>query len=278
MTTLVAGGTGTVGRLVVAGLVEQGESVRVVSRRAAGSDLPAGAEHVAADLADPVPDPKLFAGVDRMFLFPADGDLTPFLERAAGEGVEHVVVLSSLAAAGEHERDVSSVSGVHHRAVEAVVAASGLSSTVLRPGTFATNLLFWAHSIRFTGGVDGPYPSSRQAPVHEADVAEVAVAALVDDRHRGASYPLTGPQALSQAEQLAAIADALGRPLSYRTISPQQFTATMTRWMPPDVVAMLLRYWAETVDRPDVVRSSEPITGRARTLAQWAREHVDGFR
>ena len=54
------------------------------------------------------------------------------------------------------------MSGVHHRAIEAQVAASELPATVLRPGTFDSNLLFWAPAIRCTGGADGPYPTSRR--------------------------------------------------------------------------------------------------------------------
>lgn len=277
MTTLVTGGTGTVGRLVVQGLLEQGARVRVLSRGTSGATVPEGAEHVTGDLAGPVP-AQVFTGVRQVFLFPAAGDLGPFLDQAAAAGVEHVVLLSSLAAAGEHERDAGSDSAVHHRGVEEAVAKSGLPATVLRPGTFATNLLFWAHSIRFSGGVDGPYPTSSQAPVHEADVADVAVAALTGDALRGRVIPLTGPQALTQADQLAAIGAALGRSLSFRTITPEAFTATMTQWMPAGIVAMLLRYWAETVEAPDVVRSAEAYTGRARTLAEWARDHVDDFR
>lgn len=277
MVTLVTGGTGSVGRLVVSGLLERGEAVRVLSRRGAPEDPVSGVEHVAGDLTGDL-DPAVFARVEAMFLFPALGDLGPALRHAADAGVGHVVVLSSLAAAGEHERDLASASGVHHRAVEAAVAASGIPATILRPGTFATNLLFWAHAIRFTGGVDGPYPDSAQAPVHEADVADVAVAALTDPRHRGATYALTGPQALTQAEQLAAIGGAIGRRLTYRRVTPEEYTATMTQWMAPDLVAMMVRYWRETVERADVVRSAEPVVGRARTLARWAADHADDFR
>jgi len=276
MTTLVTGGTGTIGRLVARGLLERQVPVRIASRRVP-QEVPAGAEHVTVDLTGPLP-AGLFDGVRQLFLFPADGDLAPALKEAAGAGVEHVVVLSSLAAAGEKERDLTSDSGLHHRAVEEAVAASGLPTTTLRPGTFATNLLFWAHSIRFSGGVDGPYPTSAQAPVHEADIADVAVAALTDERHRGTVHRLTGPQALTQADQLAVIAAALGRPLTYRTITPEQFTATMSQWMPPGIIAMMLRYWAETVDEPDAVTSTEAITGRTRSLTEWACDHVADFR
>lgn len=276
MTTLVTGGTGTIGRLVVRGLQERGLPVRVLSRRGP-DDLPDGVDHVAADLAGPVPD-AAFEGVDRLFLFPADGDLSPFLKQAREAGVGHVVVLSSLAAAGEKERDRDSESALHHRRVEDAVAASGLPATVLRPGNFAANLLFWSHAIRFTGGVEGPYPDAAQTLVHEADVADVAVAALTAPDPIPAVHVVTGPEVLTQAEQLATIGAALGRPLEYRTISPEQFTATMTQWMSPGIVAMLLRYWSETVSEPDVARSAEPLTGRARTLAEWVADHVDAFR
>ena len=276
MTTLVTGGTGTIGRLVVRGLIEHRIPVRVLSRTTPG-ELPPGVTHVAADLTGQLP-PDVFRDVDQLFLFPADGDLAPALKQAAADGVQHVVVLSSLAAAGEKERDLESESGLHHRRVEDAVRASGLPATILRPGNFATNLLFWADSIRYTGGVDGPYPTSAQAPVHEADIADVAVAALLDERFRGRVIPLTGPQALTQTEQLATVGAAIGRDLTFRTVTPQQFTDTMSQWMSPGIIALLLRYWSETVDEPDAVHSSEAVTGRARTLAAWAADHAADFR
>ncbi|MFN8074565.1 MAG: NAD(P)H-binding protein [Kineosporiaceae bacterium] len=275
MTTLVTGGTGTVGRAIVQGLLERGLPVRVLSRTPPAAPLP-GVEYVTGDLAGEL-SPSVLAGVRRLFLFPAPGDLQPTLKLAAAEGVEHLVVLSSLAAAGEKERDRESESGIHHRAVESAVADSGIPATILRPGMFATNLLFWASSIRFSGGVDGPYPTSAQAPLHERDLADVALAALTDPSPTPRIVPLTGPVALTQAEQLETIAAALGRPLTFRTISPEQFTATMTQWMPAGIVAMLLRYWAETVDEPDAVHPASAVTGRSRTLAEWARDHVADF-
>jgi hypothetical protein len=53
----------------------------------------------------------------------------------------------------------------------------------------------------------------------------------------------------------------------------------MAQYMPPPVIKMLLDYWSDTVDEPDVVRSTvEDVTGRpARALAEWARDHVADF-
>lgn len=73
----------------------------------------------------------------------------------------------------------------HHRAVEQAVEKAGPGYTFLRPGSFANNLLFWAHTIKTMGMVAGPYPQSAQSLIHEADVAAVAVTVLTTDEHTG---------------------------------------------------------------------------------------------
>jgi hypothetical protein len=90
---------------------------------------------------------------------------------------------------------------------------------------------------------------------------------------------LTGPQSLTQADQLKAIGAAIGQELAYCTITPEQFTQSMSQFMPADVSKMMLDYWSDTVEQPDLVRPTvEQITGRqARTLAQWASDHVSDF-
>jgi uncharacterized protein YbjT (DUF2867 family) len=278
VSVLVTGSTGSIGHRVVSGLLHAGEEVRALTRDPAAAEFDPRVGVVAGDLtAVEVPE-GLLDGVRQVFVFPATGGVAAFVAAAARAGVQRLVVLSSLAAAGGHERDLVSMSGVHHREIEAQVAASGLPATVLRPGTFDANLLFWAPAIRSTGGVEGPYPTARQAPVHEADVADVAVAALLDERHRDRVYALTGPEALSQVEQLDTIGRAIGRDLTYRRVAVDAYRESMARYMPLPAIDMLLAYWSDTVTEPDVVRSAEPITGRARSLAEWAEENAGAFR
>lgn len=273
---LVTGATGAVGRHLVPALLEAGVRVRALTRAPGSAALPAGAEVVAGSFAD-LP-PGVFDGVGAAFVFPAAG-ASDFATRAAAAGVRHLVLLSSLAAALEHPRDRGSVSQLHHSAVEDAVRASGAAWTVLRPGTFANNLLAWAPSIRATGSVSGPYPTSAQAPVHEADVAAAAAAALTRDGHEGRTHPITGPQALTRLAQLETIGAATGRRLVFTETSPEEFRAQMERYgVAQPVVDMVLDHWRDTVEVPDVVRSAESITGRpARTLAQWARDHAADF-
>jgi uncharacterized protein YbjT (DUF2867 family) len=277
---LVTGATGAVGRQLVDDLLERGATVRALSRDPDRASLPPAVEVVRGDLAgdDPLPE-EVFAGVRRAFVFPAEGGVERFAEQASAAGVEHFVVLSSLAAAGEHERDLRSPSHHHHLAVERAVQATGADWTILRPGTFATNLLAWRHALSQGDVVSGPYARSAQAPIHEADVAAVAAVALTEDGHRGRTYALTGPEALTRAEQLQAIGDAVGRTLTYHETSPEAFEESMRAFMPAPIIRMLLDYWSDTVAAPDVVRPTvEQVTGRpARTLAQWAADHASDF-
>ena len=273
---LVTGATGQVGRRLVSELLEAGASVRALTRSPATAGLPDLVDLVTGEFAD-LPD-GIFDDVAAAFVFPAQG-AADFAAAAAAAGVPRLVLLSSLAAALEHERDRGSASQVHHSRIEDAVRGSGTAWTILRPGTFANNLLSWAQPIRFSGGVTGPYPTSAQAPIHEADVAAAAAAALTHDGHDGQIYPMTGPQALTRVAQLDVIGAAIGRELTFTETTPAEFRAEMSRYgVGDDIVAMLLDYWRDTVDEPDTVRSPERLTSRpARTLAQWAREHAGDF-
>lgn len=280
MTHLITGATGAIGRIIVDQLVAAGADVAALTRKPDEANLPAAVKVFQGDLTQSEFPEGLLAGVKRIFLFPVYGNIHPFLSQGKAAGVEHIVVLSSLAAAAEFPRDLDSPSYRHHRGIEQAVDASGMQYTFLRPGSFANNLRFWAHTIKTMRTVFGPYAQSAQALIHEADVADVAVAVLkAADQHRGAMYRLTGPESLTQVEQLMTIGAAIGQELRFQEISPEQFTQSMSQYMPADIIQMMLDYWCDTVDQPDIVRPDvEQITGRpTRTLAQWAADHAADF-
>jgi len=279
MTILISGATGAVGRNLVSQLVTAGHSVRVLTRDPT-KPIAKGAEVVTGDFVAGNLPAETFKGVRKVFVFPAQGGVDAFVQQAKDSGVEHFVVLSSLAAAMEHPRDQGSVSAMHHLKIERSVQSTGVPATILRPGTFALNLLAWAQPLKFGNTVSGPYAASAQAPIHEADVAAVAAVALTEPGHEGNIYAMTGPQALTRVQQLAAIGDAIGRKLQFVEITPEEFRAAMSKFMPELIIKMLLDYWSDTVSKPDAVRPTvEEVTGRrARSLAQWAGDHVADFR
>lgn len=278
MTILVTGATGHVGRVVAERLLEAGEHVRALTRRPATAGLPENAEVVAGDLTDADALPAgLFDGVDRMYLFPIAQTAGDVLARAAAAGVRRVVTLSALAA--EMDGGDNAI-GDRHLTVERAVEAAGVEWTHLRPGPFAVNQLAWAPSIRAEGVVRAPYPRAHQAPIHEADIAEVAVTALLEDGHAGAAYALSGPESLTQAERAAAIGAAIGREIRFEEQPPADARAAMTAHLPGPAADMLLGYMASSVDKPaPILPAVQRVLGRpGRTFAQWAADHADDFR
>jgi uncharacterized protein YbjT (DUF2867 family) len=279
VTYLITGATGPIGRNLVLALLQAGHAVRVTTRSPEKANFPAEVEVVVGDFTTGDLPHAAFANVTAAFVFPALGGIDRFLTSVQRSSIERLVVLSSLAAAGAHERDRGSASSLHHSAIEAAVAATDIPATVLRPGDMANNLLYWSWPIKTAGTVYAPYGDSAQAPIHEADVAAVAAVALTGSGHAGKLYPMTGPQAITRRQQLATIGAAIGRNLTYVEIEPEQFAEQMAAYMAPDIIKMLLDYWSDTVAQPDeVLTTVQDVTGRpARSLAQWAADHASDF-
>lgn len=269
MTILITGATGNVGRLLVSELVSRGADVRALSRQAA-PELPVPvAQGDLTTMTD-------FEGVESLFLFPAEEGVDEFVSRAVAAGVTRFVVLSSLAVSELNARDAGSASALHHRAVEVAVTGRTDDWTILRPGNFANNLLFWSFAIRSGYPVRMPYPTSSQVLIHEKDVALAAAIALTSPGHDGKTYELTGPASLTKLEQLAAISVAIGHDIPSAEITPDEFRADMAQYMDAGIVDMLLRYWSETVDAPEP--PLPPVLGITPTaLADWAVDHRADF-
>jgi uncharacterized protein YbjT (DUF2867 family) len=103
-----------------------------------------------------------------------------------------------------------------HKQIELLIATSGLEWTFLRPGMLAGNgLVWWAPQIRAGDVVRWPYLAAPTSPIDERDIAGVAVRALCDEGHVGREYVLTGPESLSQREQLSTVATVIWRALRH---------------------------------------------------------------
>ena len=165
--------------------------------------------------------------------------------------------------------------------IERAIEGSGLAWTFLRPGMFAANALgWWGPRIRSGAAVRWPYLSVATAPIHEGDIAAVAVKALCEESFAKGEYVLTGPESLTQGEQITAIGRAIGRTLQVEEISPDEARSEWANRMPVGVVNILLDAWGAAAGRPAFVTSTfEEITGwPARTFREWALEHAAEFR
>jgi uncharacterized protein YbjT (DUF2867 family) len=104
------------------------------------------------------------------------------------------------------------------------------------------------------------------------DIAEVAVAALTDDRHSGQLYELTGPRSLTFAEAAAEIAEATGREVRYVPVSLEEHATEATEHgVPAEVVELLTYLFAEVVDG----RNASTTDGVRRALGRQPRDFAD---
>ncbi len=278
---LVIGATGTVGREVVSQLVSTGAQVRAMSRNPDKAGLPPQVEVMRGELTAPETLDACLVGVDSVFLVwvapPAAAAAA--LERIAKHAQRIVFLSSPIKTAHPFFQQPNPMREVTAQ-IERLIETSGLQWTILRPGMFAANALrWWAPQIRRGDHVRWPYLAAPTAPIHEHDIAKVAVRALCESGHGGGEYVLTGPQSLSQLEQVSIIGRVIGRTLRIEEMSPDETRREWLQTMPAFVVNMLLDAWAAAIGQPAFVTSTvNEITGEpARTFLEWTTDHVAEF-
>ena len=281
---LVIGATGNVGRQVVSQL-PAGVRVRALARNPHTAGLPPHVDVVRGDLTVAETLDECLDGIDAVFLVwtAAPAAVAPALERIA-KHARRIVFLSSpyKTAHPFFQRAQPNPLAALHAQIERSIETSGRQWTFLRPGMLSANALFWwAPGIR--AGCDivrWPHIAAPTTPIHERDIAAVAVRALCEDGHAGAEYVLTGPRSLSQLEQISTIGSVIGRSLRVEEMSPDEARREMLALMPAFVVNMLLDAWAGAVGQPAFVTSTvADITGApARTFHDWATDHAAEFR
>ena len=147
----------------------------------------------------------------------------------AHTGRPHVVKFSGLGA-GVADTAIQR----QHAETDALLQASGLPYTILRPNSFFQNLLLSAGTIKDHGAFYLPMRDGKQSLVDVRDVATVAVKVLTEPGHEGQVYEITGPESLSYAEVAATLSRVLGRPVRYVDVPPEVARDSMLRaGMPP---------------------------------------------
>jgi uncharacterized protein YbjT (DUF2867 family) len=279
---LVIGATGNVGRNVISELIAANTRVRALTRNPDSANLPSQVEIVRGDLTVPDTLAGPLDDVDAVFLVwtaPATAS-APALARIA-KHVPRVVFLSSPHQTAHPFFQQPNPVATMHAEIERLIETSGLQWTFLRPGMFATNGLFWwAPQIRAGNIVRWPYAEAPTAPIHERDIAAVAARILCEEGHGGKDYVLTGPQSLSQFEQVKIIGEVIGRSLRFEELSPDEARRELLPLMPLPVIDMLLNAWAAAIGQSAFVTSAvAEITGtEARTFRNWAIDHSADFR
>lgn len=207
-TVMVMGLRGKTGRRVAAALLRlEGVAVRGGTRMTS-SDVP-GITLCRFEWEDSGTWAGALAGVEAVYLIkPKTVDpaatVASFL-RSAGN-LQRIVLLSEIDAGNRDE-------ATDERRVERVVESSPIAWTILRPNWFMQNFTepsFYLEDIREAGEIIVPSGGQATSFVDTRDIADVAVAALLDSGHAGQVYTLTGPRALTWAEVTELIGEAAG--------------------------------------------------------------------
>jgi len=276
---LITGATGTIGARVAEGLRAAGVPVRLATRRPEKTDTP-GVESVRFDFVDAETWGPAFDGVHTAFIVRPPQvsnvrrDMVPALEAARDAGVRHMVLLSL--------QGVESVPFVPHAAIEKWIREAGIDWTFVRPSFFMENLTgVHAADIRDRDRIVVPAGKGRTSFVAAADVAAVAVAALVDPAaHRGLAWTPTGAEALTYGDVADVLTETLGRQITYARPGAWRYAAHARRvlglpWGMVGVTTALytiarLGRAAGVTDDVRLATGTAPIS-----MGQWAAENAE---
>ena len=183
-----------------------------------------------------------------------------FADLAVKSGVPRLVLLAGRGEeAAEH--------------AEQAVRDSGADLTIVRATWFMQN---FSEDYMVDGVLSGeialPAGDTPEPFVDADDIADVAVAALTDDKHIGELYELTGPRLLTLTDVATDLSAATGRDIRYVPMSIDEYAAVAAKnEVPADVIAMLTYLFGEVLDG----RNSHTMDGVKRTLGREPRDFRD---
>src|SRR5215213_9202851 len=229
----VTGATGGLGGRVARRLAERGVGQRLVVRDPGRAPELAGAEVAAGGYDDPDGLRRAFEGAATLFMVSASEDPDRLrlhanvVDAAVGAGVERMVYTSVYGAGPE----CTFTFGRDHWHTEQRIRGSGRRHTFLRDNLYID---FMPLLVGADGVIRGPAGDGRVAAVTRDDIAEVAVAALLDgDRHHGQTYDMTGPEALTLGEIAEVLSRFAGRPIAYHAETLEEAYASRASYGAP---------------------------------------------
>ncbi len=264
----ITGSTGNIGGRVARALAEQGVPLRLLVRDPHRAPELPGCTVVQASYGDHDACRDALEGVDDLFMVSAAetaervDEHKGFIDAAANAGVDHVVYTSFLGAAP----DATFTLARDHWHTEQHLERSGMRWTFLRDGLYAD---FVPMLVGDDGVIRGPAADGRASLVAQDDIADAAVAVLLDPgAHERAAYELTGPEALTLEQAATIVREVTGRPARYESETVEEAYASRASFGAPDwqVDAWVSTYTAIAAgELAHVSRDVERLTGHPAT-------------
>jgi len=259
---LILGGKGKTGRRVAERLTKLGKTIRIGSR----------SEKPSFDWENPETWAGALDGMDTVYItFQPDlavpGALKAikgFTSQAVKGGIQKMVLLSGK---GEKEAELC----------EQVVMNAGADWTIVRASWFNQNFSesFFLDPI-LAGHVALPRAEALVPYIDVDDIADVVVESLLDNKHVGQTYELTGPRQLTFKQVTEEISKVTGRDIKFESITMDEYTKMLKEYQVPEDYIWLINYLFTEVliDKNSIVTNDiEKVLGRkAKDFAEYARE------
>lgn len=264
----ITGATGQLGGRVARLLAAAGVEQRLVVRTPAKAPSLPGTTVVQASYGDRDAVRRALDGLDTVLMVSASeserrvDEHRAFVDAAAEAGVRHLVYISFYGAAP----DATFLLARDHHVTEQHIEHSGMVWTHLRDNLYADFLTDLAGP---DGVIRGPADDGRVSAVTQDDIAAAATAVLLDPgAHRGRSYSLTGPEAITLSEAAATMSRVLGRDYSFEDETLEEAYASRASYGAP---GWQLDAWVSTYtaiaagELAGVTGDVELLTGRPAT-------------
>jgi len=159
----------------------------------------------------------------------AEAAIKKFVQLAKDAGLQHIVLLSGRGEAGAQRAEgVLKTSGITWNIVRASWFAQNFSESFMLEGILAAELVLPA------GDIVEPF-------IDADDIADVVVAALTETDHRNKLFEVTGPRALTFAQCIDEISEAIGHPLKFTSIPVDAYINALNEQGVPEEMQWLLR-------------------------------------
>jgi uncharacterized protein YbjT (DUF2867 family) len=287
---LVAGGTGTLGKRLVPRLVERGQPVRALVRRA-NLSMPERVDQVMGDITDPEALKRAVAGARTVVCavsgFGGIGGANPrsvdglgtraLIAAAAEAGVERFVLVSVFHARADHPNELQREKYQSEQALQ----ASGIPWTILRPSPSMERWI-WVVGENVPAGGKALVLGKGENPVNfvsAEDVASVLVDAATGASPPGRVIDVAGPEDVTLLGIVDRFAAALGRPVPVRKVPPAALRAMSVlarpfaparAWQARASAVMDSTDMAIRAQPPDGVTGSKTVTEVLGSLLQAA--------
>lgn len=269
---LIIGGTGTVGSEVVRGLLDKGETVKVLTRsEEKARNLPKGAQAVIGDLRDPATWPTAFADFDHLFLLNGKvitelHEALVAINEAQQMSCKRIVYLSI------HEVEL----GPHiphfsaKLAAELAIKNSGIPYTILRANNFIQNDLKFQTAMLEYGLYPQPLGDKGLSRIDVRDIGDAAVNALTQAEFENQTFAMVGPKSVTGTETAEIWSQALRQEIRYAGNDLESWGQKAAKVM-PDWLIWDMKHMYRLFQNHGLVATATQLQGAQRIIGHAPR-------